>query len=99
MVKRIQSTGHAYVVFGTEHQCQTALAASKKNPLVFQHDHKISLEHTGAEPETVIWDNFGYSNFNFYSKIALSIPVLILLVVCLDIFFYAPYVVYLRNYA
>jgi len=100
-VKSVHSSGWAYVVFGTEHQCMTALAASKKNPesLVFHHNdkkHNISLTHTGAEPETVIWENFGHNYF--YAALFLSVLAIILIVICLDIFFYAPYVVYLLNY-
>merc|ERR1719458_812575 len=90
---KVKSTGMAYVVFGTERQCMTALASSQKNPIVFEREHNISLVHTKAEPETVIWENFGYSNVHFYSRIVGSVLAIIVIVICLDIFFYAPYVV------
>mmetsp|Transcript_20837 Transcript_20837/g.65121 ORF Transcript_20837/g.65121 Transcript_20837/m.65121 type:complete len:964 (-) Transcript_20837:27-2918(-) len=98
-LKNLESTGSAFVVFGTERQCQEALSRAKYSPLQFDETHQITLEQHNAEPETVVWNGFGTSMLvilrNFLvGNIAIFISILIL-----DIFFYAPYVVYVFMYS
>jgi len=97
-LQEISCSGCAYIVFKTERECKDALEQSRHTPLTFQGE-RIELEQQGVEPETVLWDNFGTSGFTCFRNCVLGIICIIISVILLDIFFYAPYVVYIQTYS
>lgn len=97
-VQTIMSSGFAFVVFNTERQCQEALKESQKSPLKFNNE-EIGLQHLGVEPETVLWNNYGFSQWVRLRNIVIGVICIFFSVIILDIFFYAPYVVYIQTYS
>uniref|UniRef100_A0A7S4T2U1 CSC1/OSCA1-like cytosolic domain-containing protein n=1 Tax=Alexandrium monilatum TaxID=311494 RepID=A0A7S4T2U1_9DINO len=98
-LKLMKTTGAAFIVLGTERQCQEALKRARQSPLLFDEKHPITIAETGVEPETVAWSGFGTSLLVFVLNLILGNIAIFACVIILDIFFYAPYVVYIFMYS
>lgn len=95
----LETTGSAFIIFGTERQAQQVLDRARQSPLSFDDDHPLTLQQDDYEPETIIWSGFGTSMLILIRNLILGNLAIFVGVLILDIFFYAPYVVYIFMYA
>lgn len=98
LVSELESSGTAFIVFRTEKQRKQALEAWGKQKRTYK-ESEVLLEEADLDPETVLWDGFGASDLDFQMMLVKGILFVILSIVILDVFFYAPYVAYLISYS
>lgn len=102
-LEALRTSDTVHVVLRTETQRNKALARMQEHPLRYPleagHDeqHELTACVQSAEPETVVWTSYGQQNHEFWLHIARGIVLIIIAVILLDIFFYAPYVAYILS--
>jgi hypothetical protein len=98
----INDSGNLYVLFGSTKDRAAAESRCKADPLVCKHEgdnYDIKLAETDCEPHTVMWKGYGTNHWKFLASLVLGCFVVFVCVIILDIFFYAPYVIYILSYS
>lgn len=101
-LNNLQTSGSIFVVMGSMNEQKAACEKlqDKLNPLYFENNGckwPIVVEESESEPVTVLWNGFGESRSRFVLSLVLGSIVVFIGVLILDIFFYAPYVVYILS--
>lgn len=102
MIEGIESSGCCYITMGNTVDHAKALANLKKQPLVYKREdeeHEIQVDSTECEPTTVLWKGYGTVGWKFKLSILFGCFAVFVCVLILDIFFYAPYVIYILSFS
>lgn len=104
MLKAMPSSGNLYLVFKTTADANKVEEACRKEPLKYKHpttgrEYPLTMAFTECEPGSVIWNGFGTERSWFLFSLVLGCVAVFLGVILLDVFFYAPYVIYILSYA
>lgn len=100
ILRNLESSGSAFVVFETEEGRDRALIAVQEKGGMCHRDHQLQLRELSAEPDTVQWESFSYAqNFRArWGRVVESICVMIVITGCHTIFCYVPYMAYYMGY-
>jgi len=98
MLEGMKTSGSLYLVMGKMTDVAECRKRLRENHLFFDHDGfkwRIRAETVESEPVTVIWNGFGVGKTEFRVSIVVGCIAVFLAVILLDVFFYAPYVMYI----
>jgi len=98
LVRELEASGSAFVVFKTEGQRNQAVEAWGSKERMYK-ECKVEVKTAEVDPESVLWDGFGATDLDFQMMLVKGILFVLLSIVILDVFFYAPYVAYLISYS
>lgn len=107
-LENMYTSGSIFIVLGScKDRCE-AFDRCQKKQLVYNDqcktcckgdNHNITVMNTEAEPRTVMWKGYGCDHFSFMMNVVTGCILVFFTVIILDIFFYAPYVVYILSYS
>lgn len=92
VLEDMKSTEFAFVVFETEDARNRAVdKLEQKGGLEFK-DSVARIAHVRAEPDTVLWENFGHSDTSqIVARLAAGFGLILLALVVWTLLFYGPY--------
>lgn len=93
----MQATERAFVVFETEHGRDRALQASSEG-IPFK-DSTIELQNIIHEPEEVIWEEFGVSEGEHFSRMVKAYFITTATAVVWTVLLYLPYAKYMASFS
>lgn len=96
LLRTLPCSGHAFVVFETPRECDAALARLGGKPITIG-GRQVTLQRVKAEADEVLWESFGATHLHTGVRLIIGVIVLITTIAVLDLFFYSPYVHYLRS--
>jgi hypothetical protein len=102
MLNDLETTGCFFITFGKTKDRATAFKKCKESPLVYEKDgerYDITVSETECEPLSVLWNGFGTNHTWFLATLVFACLAVFTAVIILDIFFYAPYVIYILSYS
>lgn len=92
LVESMQSTEYAFVVFETEEARNTAVDALEESGGLRIKDTVARIANVRAEPDTVLWENFGHSETSaIVKRLAAGFGCIFLALIVWTLLFYGPY--------
>jgi hypothetical protein len=99
LLKEIKSHNEAFVVFETEAARDAAINAVKRMPNGIEVDGgNVRLVKANYEPDSVCWDNFGYTNAVFAMRFVAALLMILLGLLIWAAVVYVPYAYYFTSY-
>jgi len=88
----MKSTEYAFVVFETEEARNSAVDTLERNGGLEIKGTVARIAHVRAEPDTVLWENFGHSDTSqIVARLAAGFGMIFLALVVWTVLFYGPY--------
>eukprot|EP00930_Biecheleria_cincta_P039022 TRINITY_DN26834_c0_g1_i1.p1 TRINITY_DN26834_c0_g1~~TRINITY_DN26834_c0_g1_i1.p1 ORF type:complete len:1005 (+),score=127.81 TRINITY_DN26834_c0_g1_i1:124-3138(+) len=99
----LRTTGSALAVFRNEACRDAAVKASKASGGFVQEGgsnaRRVKIRTLDLEPDTIHWQNFGYSKDEHLMRLLFGILVMLLTLVAWAVFFYLPYTYYILAFS